>query len=349
MKTITGISVSILSIGLLVGCGNQAENNSTIEELKNTQTEQVQEVEHSIVYLDSINKLSNQIGELKTVQETKRMQIDALTKKKDSVTNALKQIQQSLEQVNAKKIAPGIEGVNTKLAELKGQRENAQEQLELQKQEIVLAEKKIDLLKEEKTVYDAQYKALYAKGAAPIEFKEVNALLAGLNGKIGEQVLRVKSLKSTIAEVSDQITSIDEQRKSLSNKIRNNYTAKEIFDDYSKEEKDRLEAKLKVIEDKLMLISSDDASISNLIASQNSKKSAYENEQTAGEELTKLNEQQKLNEARIANEKAIIEKSKTDKKGKKNTAILIVGILAGIFLLLFLLGKMRKSKSKKTK
>jgi hypothetical protein len=67
--------------------------------------------------------------------------------------------------MNDSKIDKGIQAVNLKLNELKGQKENIEEQVALQKQEIELATKKIDLLNQE--FYDAQHKALYNRGAAP--------------------------------------------------------------------------------------------------------------------------------------------------------------------------------------
>jgi len=340
------LSIYILSLGLILGCGKQEEGNTTLQELKNNRAENLQEVVHSVSYLDSINNLSAKIGDLKSSQEAKRQLIDALTKKKDSVTTLLAQVQQSLEQVNAKKIAPGIEGVNTKLAELKGQRENAKEQLDLQKQEIVLAEKKIGLLNEEKTVYDAQHKALWNRGAEPNAFTVVDSLLAGLNAKISEQTLRVKSLKSTITDIEEQMVSIDDQSKSLSSKIRNNYTAKQIFDDYSKEEKDRLQNQLVTIEADLKILADEDSSLSDLLNSENSKKSAFENEQNASRQLAILNEKKRQEEAN-AQINAELEKNQEKSKGKKSAALFIVGILAALFLLFFLLGKMRKARLSK--
>jgi hypothetical protein len=76
---------------------------------------------------------------------------------------------ESMARMNDSKIDKGIQAVNLKLNELKGQKENIEEQVALQKQEIELT-KKIDLLNQEK-VYDAQHKALYNRGAAPKDFE----------------------------------------------------------------------------------------------------------------------------------------------------------------------------------
>lgn len=343
----TKITILILSLVVLMGCGKQQENTNGLEDLKQNQSAHSEEIVQSVSYIDSINKLSAQINELKNTQLSKQQQIEWLGKKKDSVLSLLNQVQNSLEQVNAKKIAPGIEGVNTKLTELKGQRENAFEQIGLQKQEVALADKKISLLKEEKIVYDAQHQALWNKGSEPAAFKVVDSLLAGINAKITEQVLKAKSLKSTITDIDEQIVSIDEQSKSLSNKIRNNYTAKQIFDDYSKEEQERLQGQLKTINGQLETFISDDNSIGNLLAVQNSKKNSFENEESSSKELAKLNEQKKNIEANAQIANAQKESNDNKKNSKKSFAIVIVAALAALFILFFFVGKIRKSRRQK--
>ena len=83
-------------------------------------------------------------------QEELKSQIIALSRKKDSLLNVLKSTNESMSRINEGKIDKGIEGVNMKLNELKGQKENFQEQTALQKKEMELAAKKVELLTQEK-------------------------------------------------------------------------------------------------------------------------------------------------------------------------------------------------------
>lgn len=342
----TKLSLCLITLSLLVSCGNSEKNNDiTLQDLQNIEGNEVIKTENLNQYQDSIALLSNDIEALKNNQLAKHQWIISLNKKKDSINAILTQVQQSLNQVNTNKINPGIEGVNTKLAELKGERENKQEKLELQNKEVALAEKKIGLLDEEKTVYDAQHKALWAKGAAPEEFKEVDSLLNGINSKISEQAKRVKKLKSDITDVGEQIQSIDIQRNSLSGKIRNNYTAKQIFDEYSKDEQVRLKSQLTIIEDELKLIIEEDASISNTLALQNSRKNIFENEHSNAEKMALENELS-LKAERTA---LLNQEDQTQKNNKKSIALIIVGLLALIIGVFYLLGKMRKSRKTKIK
>jgi hypothetical protein len=73
----------------------------------------------------------------KTLEEQDiKQQIVALSRKKDSLLNVLKSTKESMARMNDSKIDKGIQAVNLKLNELKGQKENIEEQVALQKQEI---------------------------------------------------------------------------------------------------------------------------------------------------------------------------------------------------------------------
>lgn len=183
-------------------------------------------------YLDSIRHLNSEME-----------QFVFLTLKKDSLRTLFEQTEFSLEQIKSHKIEPGIEGINVKLNELKGQKENLQDQQDLQKQEIELAEKKIELLEDEEAVYAAQHKALWDKGAAPADFEVVDSLLNSIKISVSEQSNKVKNLKRNVGNIQEQVNSIDVQRNSLSTKIRNNYTAQKIFEEYSAEQKQNSKSK----------------------------------------------------------------------------------------------------------
>ena len=93
-------------------------------------------------------------------QEDLAQTIINLARKKDSLVKILENTKQSISRMNDEKIDKGIEGVNQKLNELKGQKENFEEQVNLQKKEIDLATKKVELLKEEKIVYDHRFEGI---------------------------------------------------------------------------------------------------------------------------------------------------------------------------------------------
>lgn len=344
MKIKFAISALFLSL-LLIACGEKDSKSTNLDELQSGKQSKSQEIVVSVSYKDSIKNISNQLDQLMHIQKLKKHEIALLNRKKDSVSNLLNQVKESTEQVNAKKIAPGIEGVNKKLSELKGQRENASEQLVLQEQEIVLAEKKIGLLKEEKTVYDSQHKALWSKGAAPEDFKEVDSLLAGINGEINKQTLKIKTLKSTSADIKEQMTSIDDQRSSLSSKIRNNYTAKQIFDEYALEEQGRLVEQLKIIDSSLKLNEFKSDSLQNKIQLYSGNKTSFETIEINNAEFKALSQKER-NEAKAQLEKEKIDKENSKKDKKKKTAFIVVGIIGAILILFYFIGKMRKSKMK---
>lgn len=327
--------VGLLSLSLLLACGGK-EGSSGSQDLQGSTLSKPATTAH----FDSINELNSQIGQLQRVQETKSEQIARLSKKRDSLRGALNMVESSVKQVNEKKIEPGISGVNTKLDELKGQKENLQEQVGLQRQELLLAEKKIGLLNEEKIVYDAQRKALYGKGAAPKEFVQVDSLLAGINTRISEQANRVKTLDRSIGDIEEQKSIIDSQRGSLSSKVRDNYTAQQIFDDFSKEERSRLEAQLIVLEGDVTMLLEDESQLKTELALNTSKVDAFERNKNASDEALRSEQ------LSVAKENALMEQEKqTKKKSRMNMALIGIGGLALLLLILFGLGKMRKRKN----
>lgn len=60
-------------------------------------------------------------------QEEVKTLIIALSRKKDSLLNVMLATKESMERINENKIDKGIEGVNIRLDELKGQKENLEE------------------------------------------------------------------------------------------------------------------------------------------------------------------------------------------------------------------------------
>lgn len=137
MKLIKSVAL-LLMVGFFVACGKKEDskevdvNQSDSENIQNGQSD----------YSSSIQTIDTKINALKGSKEIQSQEINALISKRDSLKVILNQLESSLSEIKSKKITPGIDGVNEKLNELKGQKENLEEQLDLQKQEIVLGEKR---------------------------------------------------------------------------------------------------------------------------------------------------------------------------------------------------------------
>ena len=293
-------------------------------------------------YADSIQKLGQRIDDLAANREMQRERIDFLTNKKDSILRQLRQIEASLDQINTQKIEPGITGVNAKLDELKGQKENLQEQFDLEKQEIDLAQKKIELLGEEKKVYDAQRQALYDKGAEPFAFKTVDSLLSDINDKMAQQSAKIKNLNRNSSDILEEISKIDLQRKSLSDKIRNNDTAQQIFDDYSKEEKVRLDDQLKSVEEELGTLLAGEYELNNEITRQTNERDYLQGQENTSLAMAKEAEENRLSQLAEA------ERKKEKKKNRMTFAFVGIGVAALLLGALYIAGKLRKSRKSNT-
>lgn len=267
---------------------------------------------------------------LSTLEEQEEVKaiIIALSKKKDSLQKVVLSTKESMSRINDTKIDKGIEGVNMKLNELKGQKENIEEQVALQKKEIDLAIKKIDLLNQEKVVYDAQKKALYDKGAAPKDFVQVDSLLSGINNKLSDQKRRVKSLNRNVADVEEQVISINDQRSFLSAKIRENYNAQEIFGEFAKEEEGKVNEQIKLIDEEITKLTGKVSDINSSVTSLNS-------------DIEK--------NAELLKEQQVADENSSKNKNRLMLALIAVALLTVIFIVLNELGKRRKNKTNKTK
>jgi chromosome segregation ATPase len=298
--------VLILLTGLLfVGCQQKTEKSTSIETTP-TVTQTDVDLEKSL-----------------EAQEDLKLTIIALSKKKDSLQGILKSTTESMTRINESKIDKGIEGVNAKLNELKGQKENFEEQVNLQKKEMDLAIKKIDLLKQEKVVYDEQRKALFDKGAAPKDFVVVDSLLKGISTKLNDQNKRVKALNRSVADVEEQVLSITEKRGFLSTKIRENYNAQEIFTEFAKEEESKIKEQIAKIDSEISRLSGNVSDINSTVAGLNDDIAT----QTATE-----------------SESALKEADAAKTKNRLTIAAIAIVVIAVIFGLFYMVGKRNKNK-----
>lgn len=306
MKKITLVALTILSLS---SCVKKQDGENP-------------EIKKEIIQTNS------QLNKTLEEQEEAKQQIVALSRKKDSLLNVLKSTKESMARMNDSKIDKGIQGVNLKLNELKGQKENIEEQVTLQKQEMELATKKIDLLNQEKVVYDAQHKALYDKGAAPKDFAKIDTLLGAINGKINDQKRKVKALTRNISDVEDQVLSIDGQRDFLSKKIREDYNAQDIFGEFAKEEESKVTDQITAIDTQISSLTGNVNSINTSVASLN-------------DSIIVKTEQHDLNSQNQA------DANKT--QNRLYYALIAVGIVIILFAVFYIIGKRKKQQNKKTK
>ncbi len=345
MKPIKFVTLC-LALVIVLGCTN-SDSPSEIEKFqKGNEKKDLQVVGSSNEYQESIEKVGSEIGILLASQESLDEQINYLNIQKDSIENALIQIEASIDQVESKKIAPEIKDVNAKLNELKSVKENLLEQQDLQKKEILLADKKKQIFEEEKQVYAAQHQSLWEKGAPPSDFELVDSLLANINLQINKQENRLKILNRKVADIEEQVKTIDKQRTSLGIKIRNNYNAQEIFEEYSLEEKERLEDKLMSIEEELDLLFEEQEDIHSKIARYKGEETYLQIKQSAKKEQ-ELAEKDRVEREMMAQQE--LETLKNKRAQRITNAFFAIGIVALVLFFLYYMGKKRKSaKNKKS-
>lgn len=233
MKKIVVLALAFL---LQVSCQQKTDNQTVLPSATKAITPQEK--------LAQANKIKE--------EEAIRHQIIQLVQKKDSLQTSLKTTKESMSKINDAKIDKGINDVKTQLNELKGQKENLEEQVNLQKKEIELATQKIALYKQEKEIYIQHRTALFDRGAPPKDFAKIDDLLQINSTKLTNQNTKIKTLNRSVIDTEEQINSITEQRSFLSTKIRQNYNAQEIFEEYAIEEELKISTKIKDIDAQLL-------------------------------------------------------------------------------------------------
>lgn len=199
----------------------------------------------------------------------------------------------------------------------------------------------MELFEEEKAVYLTQRQSLWDKGAPPPDFILVDSLLVGINTQINEQSNKAKILSRKVADIEDQVKTIDQQRTSLSTNIRNNYTAERIFEEFSTEEKERLEKQLVTTQEQIGLAMAEQEDLNAQISAQTGDKNYFQlkHDRIKGQELA---EETKLKQKTLAEQELEILK---DKRSRRITyAIIGIGIVAFVLFMLYYVGKKRKSR-----
>ncbi|CAH8282757.1 hypothetical protein EV196_101611 [Mariniflexile fucanivorans] len=285
----------------------------------------------SVKNQDSINFLNSKLNLLGAEKDGKTKLVNMVSKQRDSLQALLAQLETSVKAINDKKLSPGIAGVNSKLDQLKGQKENLQEQIALQKKEVALATKKVDILNEEKAVYQDQKKALYDKGAPPVAFKVVDSLLNGINSQMLIQNDVVKNINRNVADAEEQMLRITGQRDELSKKIRNNYDTQLILSEYNSDEKNRLDAQLAKVNENLNMLLNESSILDTdykLLAAKLS------NLNTPTVDLSKI---EGADNAETADS--------DEESGKSSFALIVVLALGVIMAIFYVIGKRRKNKN----
>ena len=305
--------------------GETKADQSLIKDAAETQTA----LESKKINQDSLSFYNSKLSFLSARKDAKAKLINQVSKQRDSLKGLLTQLETSVKAINDKKLNPGIQGVHNKLDQLKGQKENLEEQTSLQKKEVALAAKKIEILNEEKSVYLEQKKALYDKGAPPTAFNVVDSLLSGINSKMLIQNDVVKNINRNIADAEEQVIRITGQRDELSKKIRTNYDTQLILSEFNVDEKSRLEDQLAKVNENLNALLSEGA---NLDTDYKLLASKLANLETPFSDAA-------------STDSAIDEgKNVEEKSNKTSVALLVIIVLGAIMALFYIVGKRRKNK-----
>lgn len=122
------------------------------------------------------------------------------------------------------------------LAALEDKKRSVQQGMEMDVKRVEVAEKKIAVLQEEKALNENQRRKLWVDGAPQSAIDEAAQAVIATDEAIAAEQNKIKAANRTLAGIQETLDGIDKQRGGLNEKIRNNYTAKEVLDEVAASE-----------------------------------------------------------------------------------------------------------------
>lgn len=306
MKKVLLLAFSIL---LMVSCDKKQEpKTTTVPQQKNTTIDL------------ALAKQQEQLARTKKI-------IDSVLYKKDSLLQVVASTQQTLERLNDSKNEGGIDNETLKLDQLSGQKSNFEEEINFRKKEIALADKKLELYNEEKTMYQEHKKALYSRGAKPVALAKVDSLLSNISNKIANLNKVSEEASKALSQTQEQATAVSKEQEVISNKISSAYISKAVFEDFAKNEKTTIDHQIQLLDS--VIRSHKTSAAANAVQNTITKDSLTSNLQLTGK-----------------NKATLI--SSTNKEDRLNYAFGAVGIVIVTFGLFYFIGKKKKTATPTT-
>ncbi|NBC58389.1 MAG: hypothetical protein GVY05_08930 [Bacteroidetes bacterium] len=322
------ILITLLFVFLTTSCDNRTNQSKNDSPRANN----VELLSKTKAYKDSLENASEDLKNLGDRKATIEQSISKLSNKRDSVSEKLRRVKQSIKNIKDRKLSTNVEKVNAKLNELKGVKEGLVSQTNLKKKEIDLANSKVNILHDEKQVYTSQKQALFDEGAAPEAFARVDSLLQAINYDINSQKALVRNLERKVTDNEVEIERLNKQRAVLSEKIRKNYDAENILNEYNNEEAKRLENLLQTYNNQIDTLALEASSLST-------------DYNIARNETSNL--QQKVDTSLKKYNQEAVQTNTTENKndnGKLSYAMWIILAVFVILVILYYVGKKNKSK-----
>lgn len=275
--------------------GRQVKFAKSLKEEKKTELEKKKtELKTTLTNVnDSLENINNRLSSLEKKQDTINVQEKQLTKQKKEAK---------------RKLITGIDEIDTKLDEIEDQRLVKLKEIEINAQKKKLAEKKIEILKDEKNVYLREKNSVLKGSGDDTELEKYNLKISEIEGEIKEEKNKIRSAESAISTLKSWLNDVNQLHNKLSRMMEEEYGKNDIIIEFTDKETQRLRNEKKNIES--------EASKLKKIQEQLSKKKAdIDSILSNVDEGIELVKSKELSE--ILSEKSALEEQEAELSGKE--------------------------------
>ncbi len=234
----------------LVNRRNQVERD--LEELESNKEQYAetlkedQQEELSQQKADLQNRLKTIEDSIALVQEKR----DDILKEKDTIEIKEQQLSEQ-KTVSREKLVTGIDDIDNRLDKIDEQRLLKLNEIELNEQKINLARKKIELLEDEKNIYQREKNKLLKNNGDEAELEKYDLKISEINGYLKDEQNKIKSAESNINTLKEWIADADAMKEKLKDMMDSEYSRDETIAEFTREEISRLKNERQMLDTEL--------------------------------------------------------------------------------------------------
>lgn len=165
--------------------------------------------------------------------------IASLNAQLDTLNVAEKQLSDTRERVDSRLIT-GISEIDSRMDELEKEALTRNRQMDIEERKLTLASNKIEILEEEKIIYQREMNSLLDKGAEDEKIAEFEKNIREVNNSIQDEQSKVEEAQDNLVELTSWMSDYHSMQNRLREAIEQEYSRTEILAEFARSEIDRL-------------------------------------------------------------------------------------------------------------
>ncbi len=181
--------------------------------------------------------------------------IAGLNSQLDTLNVAEKQLSETRERVDTR-LVTGISEIDIRLNQLEVEAMTKNRQMDFEEQKLTLASNKIEILEEEKIIYQREKNSLMDKGGEEEKIEDFEKKIQEVNQAIQEERSKVDQAQENLVELTSWMSDYRTMQNRLKEAIAQEYSRTEILTDFTQSEIDRLNNQKSEMKDELQNLQS---------------------------------------------------------------------------------------------